>query len=293
MSKGSLFWGKAKGKLGDTVFSVVKGQQVNRAYNNQVANPRTNMQTDNRISFSQSVKFYRHAVANFFLFAFEDKRKVESDYNAYMRHNVALAGKVTRENYEIGEYPALGNYLLSKGSLPAMQMGAAANYNRVILAEVEQPSGGHTIGTLSLAFIAANPSLTDGDIVTLVHCVSSLQADGTLATGATAPKWSLQQFVLDTTNTQAVATALPEVSTSALTTDGYITIGDADSSVAAFAACVVSRRVKGSKLRVTTTPVNNNSVAAALLQGVVQKQALLSWGSRGEAILEGGLLQDE
>ena len=88
MSKGSLFFGNASGKLGQVVLSTMKGQQIARAWQPKVANPKTSQQQLQRAKFANSVKFFKRAQQNLFKFAFEDRRKNESDYNAFMRHNV-------------------------------------------------------------------------------------------------------------------------------------------------------------------------------------------------------------
>ena len=118
MSKGSLFFGNASGKLGQVVLSTVKGQQIARAWQPKVANPKTSQQQLQRAKFANSVKFFRRAQQNLFKFAFEDKRKNESDYNAFMRHNVVSSAVLDRVVYDNFNYPALAdNWLLSFGSL--------------------------------------------------------------------------------------------------------------------------------------------------------------------------------
>ena len=49
MSKGSLFWANASGKLGESVFYRSGGEQRNRSYVKNIKNPRTEAQMRNRI----------------------------------------------------------------------------------------------------------------------------------------------------------------------------------------------------------------------------------------------------
>lgn len=71
-----------------------------------------------RAKFANAVKFYKKAVQNFFKFAFEDKKKSESDYNAFMRHNVMNSTLLMKGNVDDAYFPALGRWQMSSGSLP-------------------------------------------------------------------------------------------------------------------------------------------------------------------------------
>lgn len=107
MSKGNPYWNLSRGKVGSLVMSINKGQVVTRQYQPNVANPRSNAQMLHRARFASCVNFYKRATANFFKFAFEDKRPIESDYSAFMRHNTsALVAPLTREQIK-GTYPAI------------------------------------------------------------------------------------------------------------------------------------------------------------------------------------------
>ena len=79
MSKGSSYWGTARGKIGNTVVSVVRGQRIERAYQPSVNNPRTPNQMIQRAKFFSAVEFYKEANKAFFKMAFEDKSQSESD----------------------------------------------------------------------------------------------------------------------------------------------------------------------------------------------------------------------
>ena len=85
MATGSSYWGTSKGKLGNIVLRVRKGQTVESKYQPNVNNPRTFAQCRQRALFANAVKFYKSAIARMFKFAFEDKAANESDYNAFMR----------------------------------------------------------------------------------------------------------------------------------------------------------------------------------------------------------------
>lgn len=117
MAKGNMLLGYSRGSVGDVTFYRSGGSQRARARNRQPNNPRTRSQQTQRAIFSNAVKFYKLCVTNFFKFAYENKKPNESDYNAYMRENVARSCMMSRTAYYCEPYPALGNWLVTRGSL--------------------------------------------------------------------------------------------------------------------------------------------------------------------------------
>lgn len=120
MAHGNMLLGYARGSVGDVTFTRTNGNQVARARNRRPKNPRSNSQMAQRSLFASSVKMYQLAVANFFRFAFEDRKPHESDYNAFMRHNVKNGTNITQACFNDRKYPAIGDWLFAQGSLPQM-----------------------------------------------------------------------------------------------------------------------------------------------------------------------------
>ena len=203
MSKGSLFFGNASGKLGQVVLSTVKGQQIARAWQPKVANPKTSQQQLQRAKFANSVKFFRRAQQNLFKFAFEDKRKNESDYNAFMRHNVVSSAVLDRSVYDNINYPALANnWLLSYGSLGDINADNEEAFKGVVqLLDLPLGTGeieNLTIASASQAFVS-NYGAINGDYVTLVSVYTAEKKLTDVPTSL--PEWHIVQFMIDTTNT--------------------------------------------------------------------------------------------
>ena len=59
MSKGSLFWANASGKLGETVLYRSGGEQRTRTYVAKIKNPKTLAQMENRLSMRNFAQVYR------------------------------------------------------------------------------------------------------------------------------------------------------------------------------------------------------------------------------------------
>lgn len=300
MSKGSLFFGNASGKLGQVVLSTVKGQQIARAWQPKVANPKTSQQQLQRAKFANSVKFFKRAQQNLFKFAFEDKRKNESDYNAFMRHNVVSSAVLDRSAYDNFNYPAFANdWLLSYGSLGEISAENEQS-DKEIVQLLTLPLGtgevaNLTIASASQAFVD-NYKAMNGDYVTLVGIKSSVKTltQDPLA----APEWHIMQFVVDTTNTQKLLEYLEKQDKDASTffdKDGREPaniIFDYSNDGCAWLGIILSR-VTANGVKVSTSPLVPNYYAYEIYQKSLElgyrQSALNSWGRSSEPILKGGI----
>lgn len=303
MAKGSLFWSKARGKLGDVVLSQLKGVQIARAYQPQVSNPRSTAQTDQRILFSNAVKFYKHATQNLFKFAYEDKRSNESYYNAFMRKNAKVSMLPLRSQYLDTNYPAIGNrYLMADGSLPALPLELEKEGGQwsINLGTVTSAAEDMTVGEVSTAMVNKF-ALQGGDIITLVYIETSVQT--ITDEGTKSPSWYIGQFIIDTENTTDFNRYLTSHGfinvncTAKKDSTGVGKIQIPDSEPFAGAACaIVSRAVSGQQLLVSEAYLINNEEAdkiyQASLQTAFRNEALNSWGRKTEAILQGSIAKN-
>lgn len=300
MSKGSLFFGHASGKLGQVVLSTVKGQQIARAWQPKVANPKTSQQQLQRAKFANSVKFFKRAQQNLFKFAFEDKRKNESDYNAFMRHNVVSSAVLDRMVYDNFNYPAFAdNWLLTYGSLGEINAdNDIAEKEFVQLLTLPLGTGEKanlTIASASQALVS-NYKAINGDYVTLVGVkspVKTLTEDPVVA-----PEWHIMQFVVDTTNTGKLVEYLEKQDEDASTffsTDGRepanIVFSYSNDGCAWLG--IILSRVTANGVKVSTSNLMPNYYAYEVykksLELPYRQSALNSWGRSSEPILKGGI----
>ena len=300
MSKGSLFFGNASGKLGQVVLSTVKGQQIARAWQPKVANPKTSQQQLQRAKFANAVKFFKRAQQNLFKFAFEDKRKKESDYNAFMRHNVVSSAVLDRSVYDNFNYPALAdNWLLSYGSLGEINAdNDIAHKEYVQLLTLPLGTGeiaNLTIASASKAFVD-NYKAINGDFVTIVgvsSAVKSLTDNPSLT-----PDWHVMQFVVDTTNSEKLIENLKkqdEIAQAFFATDG----GEPGNIIFSLSndGCawlgIILSRVTANGVKVSTSYLMPNYYAYEIYQKSLElgyrQSALNSWGRSSEPILKGGI----
>lgn len=283
-----MFVGTAKGKVGNLVLSKFHGEQVTKAYQPTVANPKSYGQMYQRARFANAVKFYKRATQAFFSFAFEDKKITESDFNAFMRHNVSNSLIVNRANYLEPNYPALGNnWRLSDGSLTIPHAITFPSDGGMRL-DLGFPVGGSgtTVADISEALVKGGAQ--NGDIFTLVLIRQQTTTLYNLTEGSSAtsvdgaPSWHIMQFVINTND----MTSLTAVATlgSLTAADGFSLVGgdlapansvvlfdsslvpassyqDIGSQVLAWGAAIISRKTSNGGLLVTQSDLTPNAYA--------------------------------
>lgn len=311
MSKGNLFVGSGSGKVGNLVLANTKSGQVTRVYQPKVHNPKTYAQMYQRAKFADAVKFFKAATAGFFRFAFEDKSQNESDYNAFMRHNVTNAVPMSRELYLNNAVPAIGSvFQMSQGRL---NLGATLSFATKTTAVAGGPAddiqitlpgaaAAETIGAVSKVLI--DGGLQAGDIITIVRIGSyvgldEVQNPGTIAAGTLSPTWTIYQFVLNADDTTAL-TSVPAIGfgtsngVRALTlgSDSEVLTASFDSGKAQWGAALVTRKSASGLLSCDSFLLGDSvakSVESYVLTDAVVNNAVVSWGSNGAAILKGAI----
>lgn len=312
MSKGSSYWGTATGKIGNTVVRVRKGVRVESAYQPNVKNPRSNSQVVQRGKFSDAVGFYKRAMANFFRMAFEDKKTNETDFNAFMRHNVSRGYVYSRQMVRGGQgaLPYIGKWLLSFGSLYNMPIESGTSGLIVTGWLPEQERDTATMGNMFANWISAG-FVQEGDILTVVRILTSADGagydeyqdealgllpgftyTGTLAEGQ-APVWSVDQYII-----KPDATGLIKAQKwITLPTDGAATINFANMGLAsvdsARAAAAIITRKTANGLLCSTTPLVWNKTAETMMTTMATENWLegqrKAWNSQN-VILAGALV---
>lgn len=116
MSKRSLFWGQASGKLGEAVYYRAGGEQRTRAYVAKIKNPKTRAQALQRTKFNNMVAVFR-GTSVFVKSLFKAEKSSQSPFNAFVKRNFPLCLAVAdREMVELGEGGS-ENFVFANGSV--------------------------------------------------------------------------------------------------------------------------------------------------------------------------------
>ena len=303
MAKGNMLLGMSRGSVGDVTFYRSGGSQRARARNRKPANPMTVRQQTQRAKFANAVKFHKQVTSNFFRFAYEDKKTNESDYNAFMRHNVGNSGFIGAKASKISSWPALGLWEVTAGSLPEISDVSFSAADAQISAIIDAVAGEYTtIGQLSAALIAGN-DWREGDIFTIL--VYNVSAAGSLPTVDTETdhiaKSAFCQFILSSTDTTPLTDVKLSISDYVfnLFTDKSMVglVANDEAAATSFttdlyqAAFIHSRNTAGGLLVSNATMVANKPqvITDALNEsGTYYNAVLADWDAAAEAVLQGG-----
>lgn len=110
MSKRSLFWGNASGKLGEAVFYRAGGEQRTRTWVPKIKNPRTNAQAVQRCKLNNLTAFYKSADV-FLKQVIQPEKSSMSAFNQFVKINAKINPFVANKAMIDGRYSI--PYLLS------------------------------------------------------------------------------------------------------------------------------------------------------------------------------------
>lgn len=116
MSKRSLFWGQAAGKLGEAVYYRAGGEQRTRTYVAKIKNPKSYMQALQRTKFNNMVAVFR-GTSIFVKSFFKPEKTNQSAFNAFVKRNFPLCITVAdKEMCEYGEGSS-DDFVFANGSI--------------------------------------------------------------------------------------------------------------------------------------------------------------------------------
>ena len=304
MAKGNMLLGYSRGSVGDVTFSRLKGQQVARARNRKPANPQTNKQMYQRALFADVVKFFTRGNKNFYRFAFESKKASESDYNAFMRENVKRGVVISPAAFALYGYPALGNFIMAKGSLQPTVNRVVNDYWQTHFGVAVPESMPTTVGGLSSLLIATGQYMA-GDILTFVYITTTYS--GSLPSvspeGEPVTTWDIEQFILDESDSTTLSTFGMRAVSRTWDDTAYLTLTDLEDSQKLGSAysgfvCVHSRNATtGTKVSTQELMLGESAVEAIedARQSAYINAVIAAWKTtdvtavRSEAILQGSL----
>ena len=297
MSKGNMFVGSARGRVGNLVLYTRMGSQITRAYQSSVKNPKTSGQMLQRAKFSNAVKFYQKAVQHFFKFAFQDQKQTETAFNAFMRHNVDRACLLRKDEVNDPYFPAFGRWQMSQGSLAAPMVPKFNNEN-ALFANTGIKGTEKTVADLSSILIGQGYHV--GDIITFV-CISSLvnSVDFDLSNyydsgNLLQPQWDIRQFVVSTSDQTAISD-IPSLGPSVgvlSAVDGGLQFAFTNPNYSNAAAVIATRKGSGVTYA-SNAELVPNAVTLAMINATTTTawiaEVTASWQSQGDAILQGSV----
>lgn len=180
MSKRSLFWGQASGKLGEAVYYRAGGEQRTRTYVRKIKNPKTRAQALQRTKFNNMVAVFR-GTSVFVKSLFKAEKSSQSSFNSFVKRNFPLCLTVAdKEMVELGEGGSQ-NFVFANGSV---------NFNTVPTIVPFKPLG-NVENTLGYYWGLA---VAGGDVDSLV--LSLVMSWGCILVRKFIRLWSEQQILI-------------------------------------------------------------------------------------------------
>lgn len=157
-------------KLAGAVYYQAYGETRSRKLAAVVSNPRTVSQMSQRVRWANLVNFYR-VNASWMKYAYETKRRNQSDYNKFMSLNVATSQIYLTKQVAAGGGCIVAPYLITQGSLPSIEvetspLGWSTN---LYIGEAESITANSTVAEVSQKLLENNPALREGDQLSFVR----------------------------------------------------------------------------------------------------------------------------
>lgn len=154
------------GRLGGSVYYMLKGQNIAREKAPEVSNPRTATQMRQRMQWANLVAMYKCLQPYLGKKAFQDKPATWSDYNAFMSANLGSTPVYLTKDMVQNGHALLAPYKVTEGSLPTI--GLAYNADGIgFLSDIDAKSfvlgDDNTVAKLSEAIINGNTGWQEGD----------------------------------------------------------------------------------------------------------------------------------
>lgn len=158
------------GRLGQNVYYTAYSETRSRKLAASVSNPRTQAQMLQRVRWANLVNFYR-VNRGWMKYAFETKKKNQSEYNKFMSLNVATSPIYLTKQEAGGGACVLYNYLITQGSLPSIEQNFTGSViktnlyvsNSFVLDDTTR------VSALSEMLIENNPALRYGDQISIIR----------------------------------------------------------------------------------------------------------------------------
>ena len=116
MSKGSLFWANASGKLGESVYYRAGGEQRNRTYVKNIKNPKSEKQVAQRFKLLNLMSVF-HSITSVLKVSFPDKSTKRSGWNEFVSVNAGRSMAIVDPNMLANRLCIPDGLIIANGSI--------------------------------------------------------------------------------------------------------------------------------------------------------------------------------
>lgn len=279
------FWLKgAKKRLAGAVIYKAGGQTIARELANEVSNPRTRTQMEQRVRWANCVAFYR-ANASWMKYAYEGKKANQSEYNKFMSLNVANNRIYLTKQAAAAGACVVDNFVMTQGSLPSVTykfVGGVIATN-IFLPDDFDDGKGVAVNLFTQAVLDANPGIQEGDQLSLIRYTQMVNE----ATGFPYVVVRKYEVIMDLSNTQPLSNYWPADLYNWEIVEEKNRIEIIPTGNSGGLLMVLSRTTGGRTLVSTQSilPVNNEQTIRAWSSSSALNRAINSYGESEDAFL--------
>lgn len=279
------FWLKgAKKRLAGAVIYKAGGQTIARELANEVSNPRTRSQMEQRVRWANCVAFYR-ANASWMKYAYEGKKANQSEYNKFMSLNVANNRIYLTKQAAASGACVVDEFVMTQGSLPSITytFGQAAISTNIYVNSDSSLTPASTVAEWSAQILANNPGVQEGDQISIIRYTQMVNE----ATGFPYVIVRKYEVLMALDNQQPMSNYWPADFFSVGTADNKKFVNITNTGNSGGLLMVLSRTVGGRTLVSTQSilPINNSATINSWSSATALNRAINSYGESDEAFL--------
>lgn len=272
------------GKMGRQVYYSAMGETRGRELAANVTNPRTEAQMGQRVRWSNLVNLYR-ANQSWMKYAFESKKRNQSDYNKFMSVNVATSPIFLTKTIAAGGGCVVAPYIITQGSLPSIEFRKIDGewLTNLFVPENFDIVSATTVAQVTAALLAENPALREGDQLSFIRMTQQVNS----MTGVPYVIVRKYEVLLNSNDPTPFGTYMPldYIGVDSEGTTNQIVV--VDSGLAGgFVMCI--SRTNGGRTSVSTQSIivaNNSTLINAYSDSAALAAAIASYGETSEPFL--------
>lgn len=273
-----------KKKLAGAVYYQAMGQTRSRELRTEISNPRTQAQMEQRTKWANLVNFYR-VNAPWMKYAYETKKRNQSEYNKFMSLNVPNARIYIPKSFAAQGACIVDAYQMTQGSLPSIEVQKYTNgwgSNLYLGTNWNLPATA-TVGEVTRELLLNNPALREGDQISFIRLTQQTNSNS----GVPFVVVRKYEVILNSNDTRPFYDFMPRDYIRKNDEGTPSSLGVLDSGNAGGFLLVLSRTISG-KTYVSSQSIivaNNSEMIDQYSSAQAQQAAIDSYGESEDAFL--------
>lgn len=273
-----------KKKLAGAVYYQAMGQTRSRELRTEISNPRTQAQMEQRTKWANLVNFYR-VNAPWMKYAYETKKRNQSEYNKFMSLNVPSARIYLPKSFASQGGCIVDAYQMTQGSLASIEFSKNRTFwvSNIILPSDFNFTEISTVGEVSAAILQMNPAIREGDQLSFIRLTQQVNSN----TGVPFVVVRKYEVIINSNDFRPFYDFMPVDYVTATDATGTFSLAVKDSGNAGGFLLILSRTISG-KTYVSTQSIivaNNDALISQYSSAAARQAAIDSYGESEDAFL--------